>query len=383
MNKDFPYVRWNIDTCRHNTRPIRHAFPKASHALVALVLNFCLHPELAISTGAARFTGRSVSRKAARSALDALLEGGYAELLYDYGTGMKRPRVYRRTARFEHAFRMRVTELWAPEKALDAAYAFGPDDGTPLDAIPEMERYAALARGARLSVSDGSQVTRRVWLAETGGMLYARGDAPYQTLSHGPEGKRRLLMIDGLPTSEIDYPAMHFNLLLNRCGLPSDESFYEHAMKAAGLEPTKEGRAAFKLLAISSLNCRSIHKFRAGCLGSAEKPTRLRVTDRKSPRFGQRLIDVLGVRPRDIRDALIGFRPELAPYVCAHEELWLWLQAEEGAIMACVLNNLASRGILGLPEFDSVIVQSGHADEARRAMAECYERRTGFPIDVR
>ena len=379
MNRDFPYARWRVDIGRYNLRPIRHAFPEASDALIALVLNFCLHSELAILMDANWFTGKAVRYRAAKRALDALVDGGYVEMWLDYGTEIKRPRVYVRTAKFEAAFRMRVPELWVPERVLDEVYTFTPGDGVPLAEIPEMADYSSLASAARLSMPDGTQVTHRVWLAMEHGMLWAQGDYPYQNLSHGKKGKRRLLLIDGLPAAEVDFPAMHFNLLLNREHLPSDALFYEHIMEAAVLEPSDDRRRVFKLLAITSLNCGTPAEFRTACY----KSRRLRTKEKQSPNFGKRFIDVLGIKPGDVKKAIVKLHPELVSYICTDDKLWQWLSAEEGAIMVDVLNRLAARGILGLPESDSVIVQARHEHEARRAMAECYEHRTGFPIDVR
>jgi hypothetical protein len=59
------------------------------------------------------------------------------------------------------------------------------------------------------------------------------------------------------------------------------------------------------------------------------------------------------------------------------------LEQQDSDIMVEVLSALADSGIVALPIHDSVIIQSRYAKEARQVMQDCYQKNTGFSIEVK
>ena len=95
-----------------------------------------------------------------------------------------------------------------------------------------------------------------------------------------------------------------------------------------------------------------------------------------------RLVEVLGVKPRQVYDAILKTYSALTPYICRDKELWKWLQHQQGELMINILERLAGMGIVALPEHDSCIIQARYKDQLKEAMEDCYRARTGFNIPV-
>jgi len=167
---------------------------------------------------------------------------------------------------------------------------------------------------------------------------------------------------------ELDYSAMHANLLLNKERLPSDGSFYERLLTALEIKPSKKSRGALKQIFNTSLNNESFNGFNLAAYGLTDD-------DDNNP---ERLIGILGVSPRQIYDAAVETYPPLAPYICTSKQLWKWLQHEESEIMIEVLETLAKMGIVGLPVHDSVIAPAKHVDIVKPVMSACYKKKMRF-----
>jgi hypothetical protein len=221
--------------------------------------------------------------------------------------------------------------------------------------IAALSAYARLIEGAELSLSNGGQVFRKAVLYRVDGKrLYAFDLYNYQ--SRIPKEERPYLLINGEPTVELDFSAMHGNMLLNRAGEPCRGDFYERILRELAAKPTRERRDAVKQLTNATFNV-NIDGY-GGALGGA--------ADEQS---GKRLVEILGVRPKQVYEAILRAYPMLAPYVCTGKH-WEWLQTTDSQIMTDVLETLAKMGIVGLP--------AKHADTVKLVMAKCYRNRMGF-----
>jgi hypothetical protein len=368
---EIPLFIENVDISRYAVaaRKIRHIFNLASVQLVAMVINFAHSGEVGIPGS----HGKGWEKREA--ALDALLEGGYVEPLYghwhDMTGGRGRCRTYRRTSLFEQTFRFRLpARLVVAPSALTSTYEDRPiaHNRIKVNSIPALSTYANLIEGVELSLSNGGQVFRRVVLyREDGKRLYAYGVYNYQ--NGIPKEERRHLLINGEAVVELDFPAMHGNLLLNRVGEPCRGDFYGRILRELGLAPTKERRGAVKQMTNASFNVGSNKGF-GGAVGRAIDKT-----------TGRRLVSILGVKPKQVYEAILRAHPMLAPYVCAGKH-WEWLQTKDSEIMIDVLETLAKGGVVGLPVHDSVIVPAPFRELARQAMEDAYREQTGFVIPV-
>jgi hypothetical protein len=363
---DTPLFIENIDVSRYRAadRKIRHIFNRASAVLVAMVINFAHSRDLAVPGG---HGGRGWHRR--KAALDALLAGGYVKSLYahwhDMAGGKGRCRIYRCTSLFKQTFRFRLPSrlIIIPSvliKHKDAPLAHNRKN---MNSIPALSSYTKLAEDVELSLSNGGQVFRKVGLYRVNGKrLYAFDIYNYQ--NGIPKEERPHLLINGESTAELDFSAMHGNMLLNRVGGPCQGDFYERILKELGVRPTEERRNAVKQLTNATFNV-DIHGY-GGALGGA--------VDEHSKK---RLVEMLGVRPKQVYEAILRAYPMLAPYVCTGKH-WEWLQTTDSEIMIDVLETLAMMGIVGLPVHDSVIAPARYANTAKAVMRGCYKNRMGF-----
>jgi hypothetical protein len=380
-----PVFGVDMDRHRKARRWIRHVFHGASLELEALVMNFVRYGELAIPMTAGFYSGKCVGYWKVKGALTLLMNGGYVKMARNYWhepSGRGSARLYRRTALFESTFRFRVPDQLAVKKEVLCMANVSEIKGLchlshiniegSAYSITALSAYCSLLKGVKLSLSNGGQVFEGVdlWRDDGKYRLYARGEYNYLN-GIIKEWRRRYLLINGEPVIELDYTAMHANLLINREGLPSDSMLYERLLVALGVEPAPAERRALKQIVNTSFNNESLKGFSAAVYGMVDDDG------------GERLIDILGVKPKQVYYAILDACPALAPYVCASKQLWKWLQHEESEIMIGVLERLAESGVVGLPVHDSVIVPIQHKVLAERVMVDCYRRRTGFEISVK
>ena len=375
-----PFLVLGVDTAQYRAavRKVHHVFRGASRELEVMTINFARFPELSVPMEASFYSGSPLGYRKARAALETLLKGGFIEPLYGYwhvaSGGKGRCRIYKRTELFEGTFKLRLPNKLAVIHSALIPPAVEPEtyehNRSALNSISALESYNSLIKGKRLSLSNGGQVFTEIRLARIGGKrLYATGTYNYQGL---PKEERRLLLIDGEATVELDFKAMHGNLLLNRENLPSDDMLYEKVLRRLGLRVTKRNRQAVKPLVVASFNVKSVRGFGQACR---------RITDRDDKRH-RRLVDILGVRPRQVSDGILKAYPSLVNWVCTgdHSD---YLQTLDSNIMIDALESLAKAGVVALPMHDAVIVPAQHEELARRVMKDAYKRFTGFDITVK
>ena len=238
--------------------------------------------------------------------------------------------------------------------------------GTDIASIPELRRYSHLVSQVKLSLDNGGQVFEDVALSRgPAGRLYQQGVHGYQNIPR--DERKHHLLIDGRPTTEWDYDALHFNLLLNRCGYPCVRDVYSTVLRRLGIRKTTARRDAIKKPCLISLNIPTVRGF---CCYVGRLPEY------------QEHLKHLVKRSSLIYEALVTSYPQLKSYVCTGKH-GAALQRQDGAIMDEVLETLAQRGIVALPEHDSVICPREHQETVRQVMVQVYQRRTGFMVGVK
>lgn len=369
----------NIDYYKAPRRRIHHVFKEANRELETLIINFAHSKRCAVLSHC-----YSLSRYKMKKAVRTLIENDYIELILNhyhnqFATG--RARVFQRTALFEETFKFR-----SPKRIVVNDLALVKPSTKPIVSKPSAshqptshywavlntniwhssKKYQSLINNVELSLSNGGQVFKEVWLFRHGARLYQRGANNYQSLS-GDE--RKLLLINNQPTIELDYKSLHPNLLLNKTGNCTSDDTYEHILEELGLRRSKSKRNALKLIMMVAINIDNAHGF-------------FRYANKMTDKDGNHPTKQLAVRPIDIYRAIIKAYPALQPYVCTGKHA-LSLQQEDSEIMIDVLETLANRGVPALPVHDSVIVPVQHKDLAKQTMIDCYKKHTGFTITVR
>ena len=222
-------------------------------------------------------------------------------------------------------------------------------------------------------------VLRRVfkYSLELGGRFYTRGGFPYQTIK---KEHRKLITIDGYPTKEVDFKAMHLNMLYAWAGIKLDQDPYV----IEGLE-----RDVVKALVLRFVNSENLRGFKSA------------VTKSSSPDFKQRMgcpIERAKIHP-DSRKSFIEGLPDgitgeeahgylasayadISEYI-AQENIGLRLQNTDSRIMDVILVELCERGIVALPIHDSIIVKENDVSIAMEIMKKSYKDiMGGYEIDV-
>lgn len=372
-----------IDYYKALKRRIHHVFKEADRELETLLINFAHSKRCAVLSHCYH-----LSRYKMRKAVRTLIENDYIELILkpyhnQFATG--RARVFQRTPLFEETFKFRLPKRIVVNDLALVKPSIKPIVSKPLASQPIShywavidtniwhcsKKYQSLINNVKLSLSDGGQVFKEVWLFRSKARLFQHGANNYQSLS-GDE--RKLLLMNNQPTIELDYKSLHPNLLLNRTGNPCpSEDIYERIVQELGLRKSKTRRSAVKLLTLVTHNTDSRQGFSLKANSMVYK---------KGKRKGNRVMDDIERRPIDVYSAILRAYPALKPYVCTGKYA-LSLQQEDSKIMIDVLESLAKRCVVGLPVHDSVIVPIQHEKLAKQTMIACYEKHTGFDIKVK
>ena len=189
---------------------------------------------------------------------------------------------------------------------------------------------------------------------EKGGRIYG---LPYQQL---PDSIRRMIYINGEPTVELDYKALHPRMLYHMKGLEMKRDPYSIC---AG----EEYRGVFKVGLLVSINAEDEKSAMGGIPGKLAK-NGIPMPKIKNP-------------CRWIVDKAKTAHPKIADFICS--DMGVVLQNKDSRIMNNILLRLLDQNILGLPIHDSVIVQERHEQVLREIMLEEYENEMGgFSTEV-
>ena len=186
---------------------------------------------------------------------------------------------------------------------------------------------------------------------------------------------RQRITIDGEPTVELDYSALHPNLLLWRTGGALSADPYTEIAGKAGIT-----RELVKALLLRLINSENVSDF---CRVVTSSGNESKKAEAEAGRAEDWFIpDVpTGYKGADFVEAVEAAFPTLTGSFGG--TIGLELQGIDSKLMADLLAECLSAGIVALPVHDSVIVPQSRADDAREIMFNCYQRMTKRPISIK
>jgi len=198
-----------------------------------------------------------------------------------------------------------------------------------------------------------------------GGRLYG---GQHETM---PKECRKHIQIDGEATVELDYRALHPNMLLWLTESPECADPYSKIAEEAGL-----GRDVVKALMLRFINANTEADFCRTVTRSGNPEEKAKVA-RDSTRAFDGFIEGIpdGYTGGQFIEAVTRAFPTFGGVIGSG--IGLTLQYHDSEIMIDVLSRCLDAGFVGLPVHDSVIVPASRQDEARRFMADAYAERTG------
>lgn len=200
---------------------------------------------------------------------------------------------------------------------------------------------------------------------DQGGRLYG---GQHETM---PKEYRKHIQIDGEPTVELDYSALHPNLLLWLTGSPECADPYSRIAEEAGLS-----REAVKALMLRLINANTEADFCRTVTRSGNPEEKAKVARDSAKAFDGFIEGVPdGYTGGQFIEAVTRAFPTFTGVIGSG--IGLTLQYHDSEIMADILTRCLDAGFIGLPVHDSVIVPASRQDEARRFMADAYAERTG------
>ena len=202
-----------------------------------------------------------------------------------------------------------------------------------------------------------------------GGRFYG---AAHQTMK---KQYRQHITIDLEPTVELDYSALHPNLLLWRTGGALSADPYSEIAGKAGIS-----RELVKALLLRLINSENVSNFCRVVTASGNESVKAAAAEGRVHKGF--IPDVpTGYRGAEFVEAVEAAFPTLAEEFGG--EIGLGLQHLDSKLMADVLAECLRVGIVALPVHDSVIVPQSRADDAREIMFNCYQRMTKRPISIK
>jgi hypothetical protein len=191
--------------------------------------------------------------------------------------------------------------------------------------------------------------------------VYSRGLFKYNGRAYGalhqgmPKHMRPFIHIDGRPTIELDFSALHIRMLYHREGIDYQQDPYV-------VPGGPELRKVFKAVGLIAINAVNVKK--------AYGAIRQELNDRNIPlpNFERPLITLV--------DMFKKAHKPIEKYLFS--DAGIWLQNLDSRIMNSILMRLKEHRILGLSVHDSIIVQKEHEGILREIMIQEYEAVMGF-----
>lgn len=186
-----------------------------------------------------------------------------------------------------------------------------------------------------------------------------------------PKECRKHIQIAGEPTVELDYSALHPNLLLWLTGSPECADPYSRIAEEAGLS-----REAVKALMLRLINANTEADFCRTVTRSGNPEEKAEVARDSAKAFDGFIEGIPSAYTGgEFIEAVTRAFPTFTGVIGSG--IGLTLQYHDSEIMIDVLSRCMDAGFIGLPVHDSVIVPISRQDEARRFMADAYAERTG------
>ena len=192
--------------------------------------------------------------------------------------------------------------------------------------------------------------------------------------------KRINILIDGEPTVELDYKALHFHLLYACEGYQLETDPYI----VSGYE-----RKLIKIAMLSFINSENRSAW-CGNITRSGNPEFLKkaydwnkANDNKSVPWLDGIVEGIPfyTQGRDLADAI-----DLSHYPIQHlfhtPKIGLILQNKDSQIMATCLTELAHLGIPTLPYHDGIRCPISKVEVVKKVMQDAYEKEVGFNIQV-
>lgn len=192
--------------------------------------------------------------------------------------------------------------------------------------------------------------------------------------------KRAKILIDGEPTVELDYKALHFHLLYAFAGYQLETDPYE----VDGYE-----RKTIKLAMLSFINSENRSSWCANITRSGDPEfikkvlNWRKINSRKSASWVDGIVEGI---PFNTQGKKLANDLDLRHYPIQHlfhnSKIGLILQNKDSQIMATCLTELALLGIPTLPYHDGIRCPISKIDVVKKVMEDAYKKEVGFNIQV-
>ncbi len=198
------------------------------------------------------------------------------------------------------------------------------------------------------------------------GRFYTSGTRYYQGYS---SKERKTFTIDNEPVCELDYTALHPNLLYAKAGIqfPTNKDAYSL------VNPDPKLRLYLKMILLRMINCRND----AQAIYSAEKWLQ------KQPAYLETLESIGASEAAPLLKAIKTTHKPIAEYLCKGIFNGRRITKLDSAIASEVIKHFASKGIAILPVHDSFIIKAKHRDELKMVMQQAYTNHTKFDIKIK
>lgn len=211
------------------------------------------------------------------------------------------------------------------------------------------------------------------------GRWFQKGGYSYQQLS---ENERGQLQINGYEVAELDYSAMHPNILYTWENAQAPRDLYGGVLNLLNLK--NKDKFAVKMTILLSINNNSYRSFSSAINFNKLEELKANETRIKEGRLPKPIlydeIERLKLKSDVIVNAFTQVHPVIAKYVYSAAANKLML--EESEIMTSVLLELMKRCIPAIPIHDSLLFPKQNEVVVRQIMLDCYKKHTGFVITV-
>jgi len=222
----------------------------------------------------------------------------------------------------------------------------------------------------------------RIFNDDECGRWFQKGGLSYQQLS---KVERPQILMNGQEITELDYSAMHPNLLYYWEGQQCPIDFYERIAIQLGVPYNDDTKFVIKRIALSSINASSELKLQQSISKDKKDEIRANATRRNEGREERPILydelKRLKLDFKQIVEALKQAHPVISKYVYSNSANKLMLT--ESNIMTSVLVNLMNNKIPAIPMHDSVLFPKQYVNIVKPIMLTQYNLHTKFTINVK